>query len=95
MANQLTAPEGPTIGVKPHVQPWEVIAWTPAQLTRMYADWSIYLSRHQRLRHGLHCVNSALNFDPVNTKALMRRSQIQRKMGRASEALKDCSWAEG
>ncbi|KAH8330278.1 hypothetical protein KR067_000755 [Drosophila pandora] len=94
MANQLPAPEGPTIGVKPHVQPWEVIAWTPAQLTRMYADWSIYLSRHQRLRHGLHCVNAALNFDPVNTKALMRRSQIQRKMGRASEALKDCSWAE-
>ncbi|KAH8335558.1 hypothetical protein KR074_005987 [Drosophila pseudoananassae] len=94
MANQLPASEGPIAGVKPHLQPWEVIAWTPAQLTRMYSDWAIYLTRNRRLRHGLHCVDNALKLDPVNTKALMRRSQIQRKMGLAAEALKDCAWAE-
>ncbi|KAH8278359.1 hypothetical protein KR018_000314, partial [Drosophila ironensis] len=84
----------PVAGVKPHLQPWEIVAWSPEQLTSMYSDWSQYLSRQLRYSQSLKCVNNALDLDPTNTRALLRRSQILRKMGRAPEALKDCHLAE-
>ncbi|XP_017049111.1 uncharacterized protein LOC108093529 [Drosophila ficusphila] len=84
----------PAAGVKPHLEQWEVIAWSPERLASIYSDWAMFYFSRQKYSHGLRYFNSALDLNPFNSQALMRRSQVKRFMGLAPEALKDCSLAE-
>ncbi|XP_017013125.2 outer dynein arm-docking complex subunit 4 [Drosophila takahashii] len=96
MPSTLSASESlqaPIAGVKPHLQPWEVIAWSPERLGSIYSDWAQFFGK-QRYANGLRYFNNALDLNPFNARALMRRSQLKRSMGLAPEALKDCSQAE-
>jgi len=98
MPSQMSLSEGlqaPIAGVQPHLQPWEAHAWSPDRLGSMYSDWAMFFFTQQRYANGLRYFNSALDLNPFNERALMRRSQLKRSMGLASEALKDCSRAEG
>ncbi|EDV48145.1 uncharacterized protein LOC6553294 [Drosophila erecta] len=84
----------PSAGVQPHLQPWEAHAWSPERLGSMYSDWAMHFFSQQRYANGLRYFNNALDLNPFNARALMRRSQLKRSMGLATEALKDCSQAE-
>ncbi|EDW96368.2 uncharacterized protein LOC6536046 isoform X2 [Drosophila yakuba] len=97
MASQMSLADGfqaPSAGVQPHLQPWEAHAWSPERLGSMYSDWAMHFFSQQRYANGLRYFNNALDLNPFNARALMRRSQLKRSMGLAPDALKDCSHAE-
>jgi len=87
--------QAPVAGVKPHLQPWEMIAYSPERQGAMYSDWALHFFSQQRYANGLRYFNNSLDLDPFNAKALMHRSQLKRSMGLAPHALKDCHKAEG
>ncbi|EDW59536.2 outer dynein arm-docking complex subunit 4 isoform X1 [Drosophila virilis] len=80
----------PSAGVQKHLEPWQVLKWTDGQLRAMYTDWGSYFVHRQNLHAGSRYFDAALEIDPNDTKVLLRRSQIKRKVARAPEALIDC-----
>ncbi|XP_016982752.1 uncharacterized protein LOC108047166 [Drosophila rhopaloa] len=97
MASLLSATDSlqaPTAGVKPHLQPWEIIAWSPERLGNLYSDWALYFFRQQRYANGLRYFNNAQDLNPLSARSLMLRSQLKRAVGLAPEGLKDCYQAE-
>ncbi|XP_036675195.3 outer dynein arm-docking complex subunit 4 isoform X1 [Drosophila suzukii] len=86
--------QAPVAGVKPHLQPWEIIAYSPERQGAMYSDWALHFFSQQRYANGLRYFNNSLDLNPFNAKALMHRSQLKRSMGLAPQALKDCHKAE-
>ncbi|XP_017119564.1 uncharacterized protein LOC108141001 [Drosophila elegans] len=86
--------QAPNAGVKPNLQPWEVIAWSPERLGSLYSDWALYFFRQQRYANGLRYFNNAEDLSPLRARSLMLRSQLKRSLGLAPEALKDCYQAE-
>ncbi|XP_034132364.1 uncharacterized protein LOC117586436 isoform X1 [Drosophila guanche] len=84
----------PPAGIVPHLKPWEVITWSQEQLGRIYSDWGLKFSRHQRYSNSIQYLNYSLNINERDTTALMRRCKVKRMKGMAPEALKDCTKAD-
>ncbi|XP_062123807.1 uncharacterized protein LOC133837149 isoform X1 [Drosophila sulfurigaster albostrigata] len=84
----------PLAGLKPHVQPWEMLKWSNSQLCSMYTDWGIYYERTGNLPASMRYLNKAMDLDPNDTSALRRRAHVKRMQGRAPAALLDCSFAK-
>ncbi|KAL7728257.1 hypothetical protein ACLKA6_007363 [Drosophila palustris] len=85
----------PLAGLKPKLEPWQMIKWTDSQLSNMYKDWGIYYDRTQNLAASMEYFNKALNLRPYDTETLRRRGCIKRKQARAPEALLDSGKAKG
>jgi len=85
----------PLAGLKPKLEPWEVIKWTDSQLSSMYKDWGIYFDRTQNLSASMQYFTKSLDIYPYDTETLRRRGCIKRKEARAPDALLDSKKAKG
>ncbi|XP_034485645.1 uncharacterized protein LOC117790334 [Drosophila innubila] len=84
----------PLAGLRPKLEPWEVIKWTDSQLSSMYKDWGIYFDRTQNLAASMQYFTKSLDIYQYDTETLRRRGCIKRKEARAPDALLDSKKAK-
>ncbi|XP_030370081.1 uncharacterized protein LOC115620798 [Scaptodrosophila lebanonensis] len=84
----------PASRVKPHLEPWEAVDWSPERLRSMYSNWGSFYARKQHFQHGIYYMNKSLELKPDCSSDLVKRSQFMRLMGKAPKALLDCQRAE-